>query len=137
MHLSAVESGMLGVPEHPRNLGVQKRGEAWFLLIAIYGAAFIGELTSSIIVLRILYSVLRIFANIFQPTKMRLFIVFVRKIGEICLRKTIWVEWSDIFLFMDRVCNITSSSCYCLCSVMVDDLTENFHSICNFNKSSQ
>ena len=35
---------------------------------------------------------------------MRLFIVFVktisgpiRKIGKICLRKTIWIKWSDIF----------------------------------------
>ena len=28
-------AGVLGVPEHPRNLGVHKRGEAWFLLIRV------------------------------------------------------------------------------------------------------
>ena len=28
-------AGVLGVPEHPRNLGVHKRGKAWFLLIRV------------------------------------------------------------------------------------------------------
>ena len=28
-------AGVLGVPEHPRNSGVRKRGKAWFLLIRV------------------------------------------------------------------------------------------------------
>ena len=34
-HAAPYLVGVLGVPEHPRNLGVHKRGEAWFLLFRV------------------------------------------------------------------------------------------------------